>query len=244
MISVTCPSCKKVHKADKSLLGKRVKCKDCGATFDVTLNMPRPVQQPNAGEVEQMVTAALSAVAGPTRGDISKELVELPKDMSSTKSQKPFGLVWVVFYWIFAGVICLPGGYFVTWLGITMSSTNAIIQGMFGSRGFLGSPFGMPALATALLELLGLLVFHYGLLLLVACYGLWTFRKWGLSLARGMAIAFVVLNLVVIIISLVCRAGIMASLVGLVISAGILVYLYGSANLRDRLQEYIRAGGF
>jgi len=54
MIKITCPSCRRVHKSDESLLGKRVKCKDCGFTFEVMSNGPQPVQQPNAGEVKQI----------------------------------------------------------------------------------------------------------------------------------------------------------------------------------------------
>ena len=94
----------------------------------------------------------------------------------------------------------------------------------------------------ALMEFIGLLLLHYGLLLMVACYGLWTFRRWGLSLARGLAIASLALNVIVLIITMVTRAGIVAGVAGLVVSAGILVYLYGSANLRDRLQRYLRGG--
>src|ERR1035437_3179802 len=62
MISVTCPSCKMVHKADESLLGRRVKCKDCGAMFDVRADHSQPTQQPNYGEVAQMAAVASAAV--------------------------------------------------------------------------------------------------------------------------------------------------------------------------------------
>ena len=241
MINVTCPSCKKVHKADESLLGKRVKCKDCGVMFEVMSNGPQPVQQPNTWdrEIKQMAAAAPAAVTGPTGGGISKKPVELPKDVPPAKAERPFGLVWVVFYWIIAGVVCLPAGYVLGAMGGALGGTAEITGGMFGSRGFTSAG----ALVGALFELLGLLLFHYGLLLLVACYGLWTFRRWGLSLARGLAVASVVLNVVVFIISLISRAGIVATLVGAVTSVGILVYLYGSDNLRDRLQRYTRNGG-
>jgi len=87
------------------------------------------------------------------------------------------------------------------------------------------------------------MLFHYGLLLLVACYGLWTFRKWGISLARGLAIVFVLLNILALIITLVNRTGIVACVAGVFISVCIMVYLYGSANLRDRLHRYIRTDG-
>ena len=33
MISIQCPSCRRLHQAPESLLGKEVKCKDCGTSF-------------------------------------------------------------------------------------------------------------------------------------------------------------------------------------------------------------------
>jgi hypothetical protein len=39
------------------------------------------------------------------------------------------------------------------------------------------------------------------------------------------------------VVALVMRAGIVASLAGLVINAGIVVYLYGRSNLSERLQQ-------
>ncbi len=230
MLSVRCPSCKKVHKADESLLGKHVKCKDCGVIFEVMSNGPQPVQQPNIwDEVKQMAAATPSAVTGPTSGGISEEPV--------AKFQRPFGLVWVVFFWIIQGVGFLILGPICAFVGGIKSEAIEITRNMFGSSG-LG-----PALEAVLLEFLGVMAFQYGLLLLVACYGLWTFRRWGLSLARGLAIIFVLLNILVLIIALVNRTGIVASVAGVFISVGIMVYLYGSANLRDRLQRYIHTDG-
>ena len=221
MISVTCQSCKKVHKADESLLGKHVKCKDCGVVF----------------EVKKMVAAVPAAVTGPTGGGFSEEPIELPKDVSPTKAQRTFGLVWVVFFWVIEGVGFLFLGPICTFIGGAKGGAIEITRNIFGSSG-LGS-----ALEAVLLELLGVMLFQYGLLLLVACYGLWTFRRWGLSLARGLAIIFVLLNILVLIVTLVNRTGIVTSVAGVFISVGIMVYLYGSANLRDRLQRYIHTDG-
>jgi hypothetical protein len=156
------------------------------------------------------------------------------------KVQRTFGLVWLVFFWIIQGVGCLVVGPICISIGEAKGGVIEITRNMFGSRG-LGS-----SLEVVFLELLGLLIFHYGLLLLVACYGLWTFRRWALSLAKGLAIVFVVLNILVFIITLVNRMGIVLSVAGMFISVGILVYLFGSVNLRDRLQhlqQYIRTDG-
>jgi uncharacterized membrane protein (DUF2068 family) len=80
-------------------------------------------------------------------------------------------------------------------------------------------------------------MFHVGLLTEMACYGLWTFRRWGLSLARILAVVYAVGSLIGLVVALVMRAGIVASLAGLVINAGIVVYLYGRSNLSERLQQ-------
>src|ERR1022692_2315229 len=73
VIVVKCPSCMRTHKADASMLGRRVKCKDCGAIFEVTSNEPPPVQGPSAEELEQIAAAASAAVAGPTAGDVPEQ---------------------------------------------------------------------------------------------------------------------------------------------------------------------------
>ncbi len=226
MILVTCPSCKKVHQIYESLLGKRVQCKDCGVAFEARSNGAQPVP---------------AAVAGSKGAEILDEPVEVPRDVPS-KAQRPFGLVWVVFYWIINGLLAIPLGYIIACMGSALGGTNEMTRNMFGSRGF-GESGGTPALAAAFLEFIGLLVFHFGLILLVACYGLWTYRKWGLSLARGLAVASFALNVLIFILGIISRAGIVAGLIGMVISAGILVYLYGYADLRERLKGYIPTGG-
>ena len=93
-------------------------------------------------------------------------------------------------------------------------------------------------LALMLVEALALLVFHLGLITLVACYGLWTFRGWGLFLAKVAADLNAVLNLIGLVICLVTRLGMLGSLANFCISVGILVYLYGGGNLAARLQRY------
>lgn len=220
---VKCPRCGVVLSVQDDMAGKMAKCSQC----EQMMRIPAPLQR------EQDAHPGPVAAAGPTMGDIPGEPAEFPKDMSPAKERRPFGLVWVVFYWIIGGLVCLPSGYFLAVMGGALGRTTEATRDMFPFRGF-----GEAALQAVILEFLGVMVFHYGLLLLVACYGLWTYRRWGLSLARGLSVASVVLNLVTLITCIVYRAGIVASLVGVLISAGILVYLYGSANLRDRLQRY------
>lgn len=244
MITVRCPSCNKVHQAQESILGRRVQCNDCGTTFLVEHAAPtgseRPTKAPLKGEIDKPAAAA----ANPTTGPASDEPGAIQVPPSATGPKRPFGLVWVVIYWIISGAGCMLGGLLYVVMG-------SVLGGMAAGAGDIGDIFdsrdlrqltGTARLVSEGVGFLGILIFHYGMLLMVACYGLWTSRRWGLSLARGLAVASVGLNVITVIITLITRVGIVASLVSMVISAGILVYLYGSANLRDRLQRYLRGG--
>ena len=82
-------------------------------------------------------------------------------------------------------------------------------------------------------------MFHCGIFSLVVCYGLWTFRKWGLSLAKILAIINVAMGLIGVIVAIVTCAGMVINIVQLVVSSGIVVYLYGSAELSGRAQQYL-----
>lgn len=111
MIPVTCPSCKKVHKADESLIGKRVKCNDCGATFEVMSNEPQPVQRPDAGEAKQIAGAALAAV-----GKASRLVCQL------RGSHGFFGRTLMV------GSLLMLVSFFVPWWHITITPSNRGFQ--------------------------------------------------------------------------------------------------------------------
>ena len=113
-------------------------------------------------------------------------------------TKKPFGLVWVVFYWIFAGVWCMV-------LGVAAQAGGGFSAGI---RDAMESLRGSTAMATVaeLLSLLGFLGFHLGLLMLVTCYGLWTFRKWALSIAKVLAGFFAVGSVIWFIAALVMCA--------------------------------------
>jgi uncharacterized protein YbaR (Trm112 family) len=221
---VVCPACKQAHQALNLVVGQRFQCLDpnCGVTFEIRPDMPKPPQPPDDSNIGRSKTEVSPDKMGGGSGPLPV--------------QRPFGLVWVVFYWVIWGVGCLVMGYMLATMGGVMGGVRSMTQDMFGSGGFRG-PGRESALATVLLEFAGLLIFHVGLLTIVTCYGLWTSRKWGLSLARGLAIAYVVLNLIGFVVSLVSRTGIVMCLVGLAISGGILFYLYGKAGLRNRLQQ-------
>jgi uncharacterized membrane protein (DUF2068 family) len=149
--------------------------------------------------------------------------------------------VFVVFYWAFAGALLLVGGYVLAVMGGALGGALGGARDIFDSSG-LRDLTRAGALAMALVEFVGLLAFFLGLLTLVACYGLWTFRRWGLSLARGLALAYFAMNVVTLIIGIVIGAQIVTGVVCLVISSGILVYLYGKTGLGGRVilpQRYV-----
>jgi DNA-directed RNA polymerase subunit RPC12/RpoP len=258
MVTVSCPTCKHAHSAPESLVGKWVQCKHCGAKFVIKPGAPvstsatssredgqlaqavagptAPTQERHPGEA--LLAQLAQAVAEPTAPEpAGPEGLQAPPSAAGAK--RPFGLVFVVFYWILSGALQLIAGCVIAGLGGAMGGALGGARDAFGSSG-IGDLAGKGAMLMALFELVGLTVFFLGLLTLVACYGLWTFRAWGLSLARKLAIAYVAISGLGLILSLATRAGIVTAVVTSGISVGILVYLYGSAALRDRLQRYVR----
>jgi hypothetical protein len=67
MIRVQCPTCKKTHQAPESILGKRVKCKDCGNVFLAELAVPtapkRLTNPPQEEGIEFLGPAGAEATA-------------------------------------------------------------------------------------------------------------------------------------------------------------------------------------
>jgi hypothetical protein len=254
MITIQCPSCGKMHNAPETALGRKVQCRDCRSAFvaqakqDVTTThvvalAPEPATvpiqpgtQPPQSDLEQLARVVEKRAAVPTVEASSLSLVS-----ASAAVKRPLGLVWVVFYWSVSGVVTIVGGLI---LYIAMSTATGFLGAASrSSRAFrqleLHEAAGAGLLLFELLGLLGLLLFHYGLLLLVASYGLWTFRRWGITLARVLAIIGVVGCFIELIVAMVTRAGIVVDVVGLVTSALILVYLYGRLNLSD-LRKYLQ----
>jgi hypothetical protein len=173
------------------------------------------------------------AGSGPAAGPAS-----LPERQGSPGTmpdapRRPAGLVWVVFYLSIAGVLWMIGGFVLTFGG-------SFLGGIAGAMDDFGPRRSGGAVGSVIAEALGaggLILFHLGLLTEVACYGLWTFRRWGLSLAKIVADIYALLSLIGLLAAIIMRAGIVSGLVGFAISVGIVVYLYGSSNLSDRVQQ-------
>ena len=154
-------------------------------------------------------------------------------DVLAGGTRRPAGLVWIIFYWSVSGALLAVVGWTLTCVGGFLGGLSSGLADAVHSR---EAP---PALVTEVAAFAGLLMFHVGLLTELACYGLWTFRRWGLSLAKILAVVYAVGSLIGLVAALVMRAGIVANLAGLVISVGIVVYLYGSSNLSERLQQVV-----
>ena len=231
MITVVCPSCLRIHQAPEVVLGKRAQCKDCGATFLVKPTVPSPPETRDGGQHGQLKSPAEKPAPPP-----SDETTRLHLALPATIAKRPFGLVWVVFYWIISGAVGMAYGIVLCIMAGLGGSVSSEL-----SRG-LGSLAREPARGIALFEfvgLLGLLLFHYGLLLLVAGYGLWTNRRWGLVLARPLAIASVVLGAIALTSCIMNRAVIVASAVNLIVSVRILLYLYGHSSLPGLFRRFL-----
>ena len=154
--------------------------------------------------------------------------------LSAAPKNRPFGLVFIVFYWVVNGLAALAVGMFLTF-------ASGIGQQVLGqARGRMGSPaFPSEAEMTIYLiayEFAAVALYLYGLLLLVASYGLWTFRKWGLAWAKGLAVVSVVLNLLAAVAAIASRAGVVNGLIGTALSTVILIYLFGRLELSNHLQ--------
>ncbi len=147
--------------------------------------------------------------------------------MRAGASRRPAGLAWLVFYWSISGALLIVAGGILLNVGGFLGGVSSGMADPFHSR---EAPSGM---MMELVAVLGLLLFHLGILTELACHGLWTFRSWGLSLAKILAVVNVIGSLIGLVWALVTLAGVVASLAGLVINAGILVYLFGSSNLSE-----------
>ena len=120
-----------------------------------------------------------------------------------------------------------------------MLLTGAAEGGVQAASGITGGlPSNIASLAIELGSFLCYVGLLYGVLLLVASYGLWTCQAWACTLARTLAIVGVSVGGLVVVASLVTRAGIVVSLAGLAIDVVILRYFYGSSELREYFRRY------
>ena len=264
---ISCPHCTRTLSVTEPAFGKIVPCPGCAQPIKVpnlappsrpvspvgavspwsnvaqngagALNSARPLPvgmppMPEGDPAAQSPSDPLSFLhsgANPKLIDGNATSRYEPSD-SLAVTRKPVGLVWIVFYWSLGGVAAIVVGLALSMGASFIGSMSQGLEDAFRSRRPDSS-----VIATELMGLGGLLLFHYGLLLELACYGLWTFRRWALPLAKILAVLQAVAGLIGLVAALVMRTAIVANLFGLVVSVGIVVYLYGSSNLSERLQK-------
>jgi hypothetical protein len=193
---------------------------------------PVPAAPPHA--YQAAATASTPGAWGIAPAGTPATVVQTP----ALAEGRPLGLVWIVFFFCIQG-ICLIGLSFAlvfigSVVGAAFAERGGSSSGHFGigprERALLGgssSPMsdGDRAIASLLTDAISLSVFHFGLLLLVAGYGLWTARTWGPMLAAILSALAVLVSLVAMILALVARWGILSSIVAVVIWIGVAVYL-------------------
>lgn len=171
---------------------------------------------------------------------------EVPNQLSlysagPSAPHRPFGLVWIVFYWVLEGLACVVSGSIAA---MTFSFVPSMFLSMFlhevppirSTEGRM--VWWVMKIMTEGMGLLSLCIFHLGLFTLVVCYGLWSFRAWGLRYARPLSMLYAVLGgLFLLLIFL--GGSIVILLTNLVISICIMIYFwYGLGELWERLRKY------
>jgi uncharacterized membrane protein (DUF2068 family) len=234
MITVHCGSCNKAYQVPETSVGKMARCKHCGATFSIQSEASEPVTTADAA-VTEPVAAAPAVTPAEAASDQPGALQALHPPAGS---KRPFGMVFIVFYWVISGVLAVLGGLALTWGTRFLGAMNEGPREIFHSPQMTASAM----LALAIMELVGVLAFLLGVMYMVASFGLWTYRKWGLQLSRVLAVVSVVLYALSFIATLYTRSGIVSSVAALVIAVGIMAFLFGRLKSIGSFQGFQRRG--
>lgn len=209
MANVQCPECKRVHGTPDVLIGKEVRCKDCLTTFV-------------AAESDLAPSELAAEESAPSASRPELKVFDPSRLAAPAVPKRAGGIVWIVFYWVLCGFIAAETGASFVMAGGT---GGGIASSASAFREFRGIP-GLPPLPPITVEAMGVGLFHLGLLTLVTCYGLWTFRAWGLYLARRLAIGHAVLALTLFIFCIVNGEALITGMAGLLFSIGVICYFF------------------
>jgi len=239
MIKIKCPSCNLIQEVRDASVGDTAQCSYCGMALVVPQVQESAVRQEAPGRAAAGTPAqtpvglggSASRPAGP------EETAQSRGEVHGNTAKRPFGLTWLVFYWVLWGAACIV-------LGSVLFSASSFLGGAASALsergGFgMGHEMGQSAAQMEFSSLVGLGIFHYGLLTLVACYGLWTFRRWGFALARAVAVVAVLVSLTGLVVSIAYRTGILAGIVGLIVSAVILAYVFVGPGLFAQVRQRV-----
>ena len=218
MIEFKC-TCGGVLRARDDQGGRKCKCPACGAIMTIPGHPPETAAPAH-------VRADLDSQAAAEEASASGQPPESPSP-AETRRKRPLGLVWIVFYWLLLGVTLITAGSILSSMGYVVgtSAKSVGLDDLLAASG--GKRSSTVGGAMALLEFLGILMFHLGLLHAVACYGLWAYRRWGFVCARVLAIADVVLDLILLILALSSGMSVVTLLVVLLTACVILAYVWG-----------------
>ena len=137
-VVVTCPTCQKKARVPDAMLGKSVKCPECGATFTVPADGPPPVSPPPTVE---------SAPPEPSSRP-------LPADADSLHAVRAGAGVQLIAHCLYAAALVA----FILLILVSVSGALAVGSG-FGGRSTLGSviPTVLTGSGAVLLVVAGLL---------------------------------------------------------------------------------------
>ena len=208
---------------------------------------PGPFDQGPAGFAGMSASSAASSPDMPTESP-----AELPPQppASPQPPHRSFWLVFIVFSWIFWGISCVVGGFFLSFGGglllglgellglVGAASRSSPMKGEIGETVIKSTELAA-RIGAELLGALGFLVSVLGICILTVCYGLWSNRNWGLLGARILSILVVVLAAVFLVFSIITGYGIVVSLLNLGLGIWVMVYLFGyHGAIQDRFRRY------
>lgn len=189
--------------------------------------------------------AAFHAATAPASHGLLSMLPVSPP-VESQEHRSPY-IVWITLYWLCSAVLLVCLALVLSPLGASLASATDKLDSFAGAIHDLAAKQRLLEDRTALvvlmvlIDLAGVLLFHLGLLTIVACYGLWNLRGWGLSLSRPLAAVFVVFNCLGLVLSIYTRVCVTSTIVALVISIAVADYLFGTERLSGRIERYTQA---
>jgi len=260
--TVFCPRCNKRYEVSDDLVGRQLRCSNAACRHVFTLAVsaaqspvgaysnppaarpppPRPaISTGSAGSPSSSpanmppVPDAYAQNSAPDNpyaylGPIVPSSDGAAESHASVAAKRPLGLVWIVFYFAISGALTV-------FLALAAMFATGFAAGLADTAFSHPHERDVAVFVMVLLQLLALAVLHLGILLIVACYGLWTFRRWGLTLANTLLVIEIVLHVLALVLGGVSKvlgpSEIVMNFASLGVCVAILTYLSGSPYLKQ-----------